>query len=176
MQNVKHIPHYSYDDYKLWKGDWELIEGVPFAMSPSANAYHQHIQGEIIFQLKVFFKSKKCRQYCACYSDLDWIVDNETVVRPDISVICGEKVSGFIRSAPVLIVEILSESTAYNDRIIKKDIYEVQGVKYYLIADPDKKTMDVFELVGGKYQQVERTKFDLTENCELSLRFSDIWE
>jgi len=25
---------YTYEDYKRWKGDWELIEGFPFAMAP----------------------------------------------------------------------------------------------------------------------------------------------
>ena len=28
------IPHYTYEDYKQWKGNWELIDGTPFAMFP----------------------------------------------------------------------------------------------------------------------------------------------
>lgn len=176
MQKVKHIPHYSYNDYKLWKGDWELIEGLPFAMSPSPTAEHQTVALHFVKQIGSFLDRLPCSKECFLFYELDWIVDEETVLRPDVSVVCGAKVSGFIRKAPVLIVEILSESTAYNDRIVKKDIYEAQGVKYYLIADPDKKTMNVFELAGGKYQQVERATFKLVENCELTLRFSEIWE
>ena len=26
---------YTYDDYKNWQGDWELIYGHPYAMAPS---------------------------------------------------------------------------------------------------------------------------------------------
>jgi len=29
------LPRYTYEDYKLWEGDWELLEGVPSAMAPS---------------------------------------------------------------------------------------------------------------------------------------------
>jgi Uma2 family endonuclease len=160
----------------LWKGDWELIDGLPFAMSPSANAEHQYIQGELLFQIKDKLKSALCKNECNCYTDLDWVVDEETVLRPDISVVCGEKVSDFIRRAPVLVIEILSPSTAYNDRIVKKEIYESQGVKFFLIADPEKKNMEVFELIEGKYQVVEKSSFAMDKNCELSLHFSEIWE
>ena len=160
----------------MWKGDWELIDGLPFAMSPSPNANHQHIQGELLFQIKDNLKSSKCKQGCTCYTDLDWVVDDETVLRPDISVVCGEKVADFIRRPPVLIVEILSPSTAYNDRIVKKDIYEARRVKFYLIADPEEKIIETFELFGDKYEIVKKDAFALDKNCELHLRFSEIWE
>jgi hypothetical protein len=37
------LPSYSYDDYQLWDGRWELIEGIPFAMSPSPTQDHQSL-------------------------------------------------------------------------------------------------------------------------------------
>jgi len=40
---VKHIAHYNYQDYKNLEDNWELIDGIPFAMSPSAKILHQHI-------------------------------------------------------------------------------------------------------------------------------------
>jgi len=27
--------HYTFNDYQHWEGNWELIEGMPYAMSPS---------------------------------------------------------------------------------------------------------------------------------------------
>ena len=27
--------NYTYNDYEIWEGNWELIENVPFAMSPA---------------------------------------------------------------------------------------------------------------------------------------------
>lgn len=29
----KILPHYSYSDYLHWKGNWEIIEGIAYAMS-----------------------------------------------------------------------------------------------------------------------------------------------
>ena len=38
--------HYTYDDYKTWEGEWELIDGIPFArnssmMAPAPEIKHQ---------------------------------------------------------------------------------------------------------------------------------------
>jgi hypothetical protein len=42
------IEYYSYDDYKTWKGDWELIDGIPLAMSPVSMIKHQSIGQELV--------------------------------------------------------------------------------------------------------------------------------
>lgn len=34
---------YSYNDYKDWEGNWELINGYPIAMSPSPKRTHQFL-------------------------------------------------------------------------------------------------------------------------------------
>lgn len=35
--------HYTAEDYRQWKGDWELIEGVAYAMAPSPTVSHQRV-------------------------------------------------------------------------------------------------------------------------------------
>ena len=30
----EYLPHYTYEDYCMWEGNWELIDGIPYAMSP----------------------------------------------------------------------------------------------------------------------------------------------
>jgi hypothetical protein len=35
------IPNYTYNDYERWEGDWELIRGIPYAMSPFPDWKHQ---------------------------------------------------------------------------------------------------------------------------------------
>ena len=47
----KYPPSYTYEDYRLWEGDWELIEGVPYAMAPSPFGRHQRVVGKLIYQL-----------------------------------------------------------------------------------------------------------------------------
>lgn len=35
MSAVRILPHYTYSDYCNWEGRWELIEWIPYAMSPA---------------------------------------------------------------------------------------------------------------------------------------------
>ena len=175
MLNIKHIPQYTYYDYKNWKGDWELIDGYPFARSPSATGKHQFIAGEMLFQIMNELNKGNCINNCFIYSELDWIIDTGNVVRPDLAVVCGKKVEKFIEEPPMLIIEILSETSAYRDRIVKKELYEFNKVKYYLIADPESKTVEIFELINGKYKTNTINEFVLNKNCKISLTFEGIW-
>lgn len=49
-----------------------------------------------------------------------------------------------------LAVEVLSPSTAANDRGIKKDTYEKVGVREYWIVDPVSKAIEVYHLQNGR--------------------------
>jgi hypothetical protein len=42
MSNLDLLPRYTYNDYSLWEGDWELIEGVsiPQTISKNGDTYH----------------------------------------------------------------------------------------------------------------------------------------
>ncbi|CAI6147177.1 MAG: hypothetical protein SPLUMA2_SPLUMAMAG2_01798 [uncultured Sulfurimonas sp.] len=44
--------HYTYNNYKLWKGDWELMSGHPIAMSPAPMRKHQSLASELIYNLR----------------------------------------------------------------------------------------------------------------------------
>ena len=175
MLKVTHIPRYTYDDYKLWKDDWELIDGYPYSMSPSAVGSHQFVSSMLLNQMMNKIQEAKCFNKCFAYTELDWIINDDTIVRPDISIVCGGRIENFIEQPPILIVEILSESSAYRDRIVKKELYESNKVKYYLIADPGTKTVESFELIDGKYKLKKNNGFSLNEPCEIHLDYSIIW-
>lgn len=175
MQKIKHIPQYSYSDYAMWEGDWELIDGYPFAMSPSATGKHQFVVARILNKVMNQLDEKPCLNNCFVYSELDWIIDKTNVVRPDLAIVCGKRVEKFIETPPVLIVEIISESSKYRDRIVKKELYEFNKIKYYLIADPDNKSIETFELIYGKYQTTTLREFVLSESCKLLFDSKGIW-
>lgn len=44
---------FTYGDYLTWNDDeqWELIDGIPYNMSPAPRVSHQRILGELHFQL-----------------------------------------------------------------------------------------------------------------------------
>jgi Uma2 family endonuclease len=60
--------------------------------------------------------------------------------------------------APDLVVEVLSKSTATNDRTIKYEDYEAHGVKEYWIVDPTKQTIEQYVLSHKKYELVFKGK------------------
>ena len=74
---------YTYQDYLLWKCDWELVNGYPYAMAPSPFKKHQRFGKTFIknIDLKIEQSCSKCN--CETFYELDWIIDNETVIRPE---------------------------------------------------------------------------------------------
>jgi Uma2 family endonuclease len=80
-------------------------------------------------------------------------------------VVCGEFKEDFLTFPPQLILEISSHTTRLRDRNTKSNIYEMYGVKYYIIADCDKKTLEIFELTDNKYKQTDTKQFNLTSTC-----------
>ncbi|WP_315819694.1 Uma2 family endonuclease [Paraflavitalea speifideaquila] len=149
----KYRPQYTYADYVQWEGKWELIDGMPYAMSPSPVRVHQ----ETNFNFGKAFDKAILPQCQACkvfMSPFDWKVNDNTVVQPDLMVVCGEFDTDFLEFAPSLVVEVLSPSTALKDRHEKFELYEQEGVHYYLIVDPKFKKVEIYQLIEGKYQPV----------------------
>ena len=56
-----------------------------------------------------------------------------------------------VHGAPDLVVEVLSPSTARNDRIRKKDTYEKYGVREYWIVNPTECSIEQYILTDGKF-------------------------
>ncbi len=55
---------------------------------------------------------------------------------------------------PDFVAEVLSKSTAANDRGVKYQDYESHGVQEYWIIDPDKQTLEQYVLEGDVYELV----------------------
>ncbi len=169
MDSLKYLPRYTVADYNLWEGDWELIDGHPVSMSPSPVRRHQSfaviISSKILTELNSH--ADACGE-CEVVFDLDWIVNGDTVLRPDIAVIC-EPTDNFITKPPVLVIEILSPSTALKDRHVKHEIYQSNGVKYYIIADPTAKTFQSYVLVNGQYQPYDISSFEIHNGCNITI-------
>jgi len=173
---VKILPHYTYADYEQWEGQWELIEGIPYAMSPLPVPKHQKVATALSSEFTVALKS--CKQ-CTAYQPIDYRISDDTILQPDMLVVCGEITKKYLDFAPALVVEILSPSTALKDRHSKYGIYESQGIPYYLIISPDTEEVEVFCLNNGNYSVKQMGKsfsytFSLGE-CSATINFNEIW-
>ena len=176
---VEDIPRYTYDDYKLWDGNWELIEGYPYAMAPAPMIKHQNISAKIARYLSEAFEN--CDD-CQVLMPIDWRISDGTIVQPDNSVICHKpKNEEYITKSPVIIFEILSKSTAKKDTGIKFDLYEREAVQYYIIVDLKHENAKVYHLKNGKYIKLcdatnEEIAFKINScNNRIKFDFSKLW-
>lgn len=127
----------------------ELIGGNVVMMSP-ASAEHVYTAGSIYNIFKNYLKGKNC----VPFSDglLVHLTDENKFV-PDMMVVCDRSKikSDGVHGAPDLVVEVLSPSTAKDDRTRKKEIYEACGVPEYWLVSPTDKSIEVYLLESGKY-------------------------
>lgn len=194
---------YTYADYCSWPDTerWEILDGVPVAMSPFPNRYHQKISGRLYFAVQAVLNEKKipCEIYAAPfdvrlpeYNEADESVTN--VVQPDLSIICDKNKldDRGCRGAPDVIIEILSPSTASNDMIVKKELYEKHRVREYWIVQPMERIVIVYKLtdtpeenraaissVPGKFDKgsiyTEKDEIIMHIPGEIRIRLSDIF-
>lgn len=176
------LPHYTYEDYVQWEGRWELIQGIPYAMTPAPKIQHQRLSTKITQYLGELLKD--CGK-CEALLPVDWQVTGDTVVQADVIVVCREYENENIgedklEKVPVLVFEVLSPATSHKDRFVKYQLYEEAGVKYYCIVDPKTNSAVVFVLQKEKYQQAGEFKqgrmyFHLG-SCQIEFDFRKIFE
>jgi len=121
---------------------WEVIDGVPFNMTAPCED-HQFISVQLTRQLANFLEGKPCQVFHAPYAVFmpkkgESLDESTTLVLPDLVVICDEKKRSQrgCRGGPDLVIEILSPSTSSRDQVIKRNLYETNGVKEYWVVDP----------------------------------------
>ncbi len=173
----RYIPYYTVEDREKWKGDWELVEGVPFALA-SPSVEHQRIVSRLLHQLQNSFE--RCDK-CEALPDIDYFISEDTVVRPDVVVLC-KRVEGKLTIPPDVIFEVVSPSSIKMDEHIKFELYEREGIKFYILIYPfpDRKHIKIFELKENKFKKVFETidgsfNFEL-DKCQFKLDFSKLWE
>ncbi|MCX7043966.1 MAG: Uma2 family endonuclease [Candidatus Sumerlaeota bacterium] len=149
---LKQDDGYTYGDYLQWPEDerWEMIDGIPFMMSPAPTSQHQGIAGELFRQFANFLLGKPCRVFHAPF-DVRLPETDEPdeeirdFVEPDLVVICDKKKidDRGCRGVPDFVAEIVSPSTAARDQRDKTALYERHGVKEYWILHPSDNTLTV---------------------------------
>ena len=172
--------YYNFDDYTQWEERWELIDGIAYAMAPAPYPKHQKVVARIWRELDTHMECKlgECEVYL---SPIDWKVNENTVVQPDVALFCEETEAQFFSKTPPLVVEVLSKATALKDVTTKKDLYEREGVLFYIIVEPHLELADIYRLTEGKYVHIGKyTKegcfmFELSEECRCEVNFSQVF-
>ena len=174
----KLLPNYTYEDYLNWEGRWELIEGIPYAMAPAPIPEHQFVSSNLSGEFRSALKKAGCG--CKVYQPIDYKISEDTVLNPDLLVICQPVTKKYLDFPPDLVVEILSPSTAMKDRHTKFQLYQEQKIPYYIIVDVSNKSVEVYRLENDQYslqpiQQNRPSHFGLSQ-CSFEVVFENIWE
>ena len=101
---------------------------------------------------------------------------------PDVMLVCGEFAKGTtIATNPVLIVEVISESTEHYDRTSKFTRYQkIQSLKYYLLVSQNEVFVELYTRNGGKqwlYESFNNMNDKvLLPDLSITLPLSDIYK
>lgn len=133
----------AYIDDRNIKIKTELIDGKIFMMSPRPRVEHATVCTNIASEFRSYLKGKTCRAFC---DGVDVFLDENNRFVPDTMIVCNLDIIKHdgIHGAPDLVVEVLSKTTAKNDRSKKKYTYAKYGVKEYWIVDVWSKSVEVY--------------------------------
>ena len=141
------------DDNLAYKYDEiydELINGEIFLMTPRPTVNHNRVSSNI----EKIFSNHLENKLCESFRDgVDLYLNDKNRFVPDGMIVCDRskiKADG-VHGAPDLVIEVLSPSTAKNDRGKKKDAYEKAGAGEYWIVNTVDKSIEVYLLESGKY-------------------------
>ncbi len=138
------------NQYEMYNGQLELMT------SPTTS--HQRFKGNLEWFLK-----NTCRsEYIFIHAPVDVVLSRTETRQPDIVMIHRSREhiieERAIVGPPDLVVEILSPSTAKNDRTRKKASYAAYGVPEYWIVDPFNQTLEQYVLQqpdSGQYELLQ---------------------
>jgi Uma2 family endonuclease len=179
------LEFHTYADYLDWPADvrYELIDGIAYAMGPAPVRRHQEVALELARQIADALDGSPCRPYIAPFdvrlpraNEADEFVN--TVVQPDISVICDKTKldERGCRGAPDWIIEVLSPSTAGHDQIVKRALYERVGVREFWLVHPVDKVVTIYLLQNGAYGKPEVQELVESTSSTVLPEVRIVWE
>ena len=153
----------------------ELSEGR-LVITPPPTDLHQKISAKLFLLICNHVTSNNLGE--VRYSPIGVRLSKGIIREPDIVFMGNEhkdRISEIYWDVPDLVMEILSKSTAKDDREDKFHEYEKAGVLEYWIVDPFKKSIEVFNLENeayalfGKWGSCETAKSKLLDGFEVSI-------
>ena len=144
----------TYNQYVEFPDDgqrYEIIDGTLQMMTPAPSYKHQLI----ITRLASVIYAPCREEGIFIVSPFDVVFSQGNVRQPDFILILNENMhiisDRAVEGVPDIVGEILSHSTAKNDRKSKFETYQRFGVKEYWIVDPELELLEQFVLVDDKY-------------------------
>ena len=170
----RYQPLYTVEDYQQWEGDWELWSGHPVSMSPSPFGRNQAISTELARLFGNAVEETLCS--ATVISEIDWVVDRTTVVRPDFLVVCGAPPERHVEEAPAIVVEVISSTSIERDTIHKRELYRDMGAGNYLLVDHEKRMIRLYRQSNQWQEESVNGKLTVSicDDCHLEVDLSNL--
>lgn len=145
---------WTYEEFARLPNDgnrYEVIAGE-LVVSPAPSFLHQELVGRMHVLLRVFADAHKLGKvvlgpFDVLFGPGDYLEPDLLFVRRDRHWIISKR--GIEEEAPDLVIEVLSPSTSFRDRGIKRERYAHFGVAEYWIVDPRREQIEVYRFVDG---------------------------
>ncbi|MCY7357001.1 MAG: Uma2 family endonuclease [Rudanella sp.] len=131
---------------------YELLAGE-LVKKKAPSPRHQLILAELYDQVKAHVKSGQLGT--VLFAPVDVFLSDEDAPQPDLvfvekaraSIITNDGVMG----SPTIVVEVISPSSVFRDRVTKKNLYQQHGVQEYWLIEPADDFIEIFTLTDGRY-------------------------
>jgi Uma2 family endonuclease len=151
-------PFFDAQAYLAWEAEQstkhEYHDGEVFAMAGASDA-HVTVALNIAMALRNHLRGSPCSVFI---SDMKLRVEEDNAFfYPDVFVTCAESDRGqsHSKSAPVLVVEVLSPATSAYDRGAKFAAYrKLPTLREYALIDPERLSLDLFRREGDSKRWV----------------------
>jgi Uma2 family endonuclease len=123
---------------------YEVVHGE-LLVSPSARAWHQELVGRLHASLWNYLQQEPAGRVFLSPADISWGEDD--LVQPDVFVVNLEEARAMEwarMQSLLLVIEVLSPTTARFDRFTKRRRYQEAGVPLYWIVDGDAHAVEVW--------------------------------
>lgn len=163
----EYLQHYANDPNQRW----ELIDGQVFAQA-GASRKHNKIAINLATAFQNHLKNQPCQPYM---SDLRiTIAENGNFYYPDVVVDCGD--DDYTADKPILIIEVMSKSTAFKDRTKKLwDYAKIECVQEYATLEQDRKMLTLYRR-RSEWASESFSQGDVTfESIDLTMTVEDIY-
>jgi len=173
-----------YADYAALPPDGRRYElhGGELIVTAAPSPLHQTVAANLY---RLLYPAVRARQGRVFVAPLDVILDDTTVVQPDVVFLDSDRLTGItsrgIEGPPTLVVEVLSPATAAMDRRAKRQLCARYGVPFLWLIDPEARTLEAYVLRPPEgYRLAVQAAGDASVSpspfLDFALRLADLWE
>ncbi len=165
---------YSFAEYMVFEEQsmerHDFYYGELFAMA-GATAIHHQICQNVNAKLVDKFKPRGC--FVSIEGVRLELVEEDFYLYPDLFVTCNEedKKNNLYKKFPIIIFEVLSESTALYDKEVKLKYYKkIPTLKYYVLIAQKEIMIEVYSRINDS----QIWKYQTFETLDEVIEFSDL--